>query len=1691
MSGTTGTGPATDSLTLIDNLIIGQKLGNCLIEGRIGKGGMATVYRAIRDEDEVEVAVKVISHDITNTVDFIERFKREGRLMQSLQHQHILPVYEFGTSGELMYIIMKLIEGGSLDTMLSKGRLPLELSLQLLEQIASALQYAHDKGIIHRDLKPGNVLLDLEGNAYLTDFGIAKWKEETAGLTLTGMVMGTPGYMSPEQWRTEPVDQRTDVYALGVMTFKMLTGRLPFHADTPFSLMYKHLDEAPPLAAEYVPSLVPSIDQVLQRSMAKLPEKRYPSTTHFLAALKDAVENVRADVDVVADSDDATALMTDSIALQGMSNAIDVGARGIVNRIREAIRESAGETLTLAKALLDYTNELRQRANQQPDLIQGPYKALESYDLADNKLFFGREAAIDSMLDRAPFSKFTVLHAESGAGKTSLIRAGIMPRLLAGGYLPLYVAVRLYPPHVALKSLLLHDDPTKATLAPQKGTLRNFLRQIATIIGQNREIFIFVDQFETLFTDVFDEEARTTFVREIADCIDDESLQIRVVLAMRTEYFGMVASFQPAIAQPFSHEFLLRRLTHDEARQALAMPAEAQSYTFEDGLIEEILSDLSDENNAIAPPQLQLVGTALIERLPTDRTVINFTDYDSAGRAKGVLGSYLQRILDKLPNTQRKTARLVIESLVRPNQTRDVKTRKQLYNELDSIGQDSSKLDTILHGLRESHVLRLLETNDGAAYELVHDYLATQIQIDAETATRKAAQELLQRRLDDYQQFESLLTQAELNVIRPHFDSIYISPEARNLITTSEQVLSQQRRRARQLIGTAILGMIGALLIGVILLVRESENQREQAELLGVAATENAESQLQESRRLAEQVFTYLELDPMVALNLAIEALTPRGRPVVGSAELALSAAIQHVDEEVYVQSDAQPLGAHWLEDANRLLLWGADQRLRLLDATSGVEYTAFDTHAGSLLAGDVAPNGEILLGDSSGALYRYQYDPAEDTLNLVDEIPTAHTENISEIVWATEGGYFLVEAQESLGFGNGESGVWELDGTQRFRLPGINPALSPDASLITIHYHNTEAAPNGSVGIVEAESGERLVTFSVPEQQLQYSIWLDSDHIASWGNETPVYIWRVMDGEQLTTLSTAVKSIELEDRSGNDHVAVSTDGQSIAVVLANSNMARVWNTQSGIERFEVSTAEAIRGVEWSPTNNSVLLIYTTNAAEIWIDGVELPTVPLFDDILRDNESIIRGGWSPSGNFAYVWTDNPVPEQPSRILVWEAETGSLVADLVGHTEQLRQLSWSVDETSLLTVGGRDNSTRIWRVIAGDEQTQFSEINRLIYSNAYPTTARWSNDETLIATGYADGTVMVWDSMSAIPIFSQTGHQAAADTLAWSHDNASLASASDDGTVIVWDAQSGERMFEAEHTMDGNRFEINVLLWQSNSQQLVTGGDDGFIRLWDIQTGEVIHELQQTDSAGINVSALVWNTDESILLASGDDGSVTLWDIANGDVVLDIFTDMLVTFGVRWNRDESQILVWGDGLFTDAVAVYDTRTGERVYELSGHSNPVTSAVWSPDESQIVTASQDQTMRVWNLNSADENGRILEASSIYDVFGDTVYGLQWDVNGRLLAVDRSPSIRIWNLADGVELFRASPDRNLRLEDIQWNDSGDRILLATRNLITDEGSTRVLTTQTDIDELLDLALTLRTRPLTNQQRLQLLGE
>jgi putative two-component system response regulator len=265
----------------------GTTLGPYRIMERIGRGGMATVYRAYHPGLDRYVAIKVLPEFFADDPSYRERFQLEARSVARLKHPSILEVFDFGYEDGTAYIVMELIDGGTLADRLGA---PMDLRevIHLLEPIASALDHAHANGVLHRDLKPTNILLEKDGTPVLADFGLALIAGCARRLTSSGTVMGTPEYMSPEQAADEPIGPQSDLYSLAVVAYEMLTGRVPFAADTPAAVLLSHVTKAMPATRELRGELSAHVEQVLRRGLSKIPEDRYTSAAEFVAALKPA-----------------------------------------------------------------------------------------------------------------------------------------------------------------------------------------------------------------------------------------------------------------------------------------------------------------------------------------------------------------------------------------------------------------------------------------------------------------------------------------------------------------------------------------------------------------------------------------------------------------------------------------------------------------------------------------------------------------------------------------------------------------------------------------------------------------------------------------------------------------------------------------------------------------------------------------------------------------------------------------------------------------------------------------------------------------------------------------------------------------------------------------------------------------------------------------------------------------------------------------------------------------------------------------------------------------------------------------------------------------------------------------------------------------------------------------------------------
>jgi tRNA A-37 threonylcarbamoyl transferase component Bud32 len=271
--------------------MIGELIGGRYeIEELVGTGGMSSVYRARDSVLERRVALKILHEHFSADPEYVERFRREARAIARLNHPNIVTVIDRGEFGNRQFIVFEHIPGENLKEVVEReGQLPVAQALALTHQIARGLAFAHQHGVVHRDVKPQNVLLDESGTAKVTDFGIARSLDPGEELTQTGTLLGTSDYIAPEQASGEPIDARSDQYSLGVVLYELLTGEVPFPADSFMAVAMRHLRDPVPSVRERRRDVPDRVDKIVARAMAKRPADRFPSTEAMMGAIEDAL----------------------------------------------------------------------------------------------------------------------------------------------------------------------------------------------------------------------------------------------------------------------------------------------------------------------------------------------------------------------------------------------------------------------------------------------------------------------------------------------------------------------------------------------------------------------------------------------------------------------------------------------------------------------------------------------------------------------------------------------------------------------------------------------------------------------------------------------------------------------------------------------------------------------------------------------------------------------------------------------------------------------------------------------------------------------------------------------------------------------------------------------------------------------------------------------------------------------------------------------------------------------------------------------------------------------------------------------------------------------------------------------------------------------------------------------------------
>ncbi|GAB4530332.1 MAG: hypothetical protein Kow0063_08280 [Anaerolineae bacterium] len=1467
-----------------------------LIE-QIGQGAFGVIYRARQRLVDRQVAIKVILPPLANQPDFIRRFEAEAQLIAQLEYLHIVPLYDYWREPNGAYLVMRLMKGGSLDRLLDRGPLELSQIARIMDQVGSALAAAHRQSVIHRDLKPANILLDEEGNAYLSDFGIAKastWGEP-AQITATGVIVGTPAYISPEQLQSQALTPQTDIYSLGVLLFEMLTGRHPFKGSSTGDLIVKHLTTPLPPLREARLDLPAELDRVIQCATAKDPAARYA---------------------------DVMALVTD-------------------------LRRALAPEVTTGPVV---------PAPEMPLAVTNPYKGLRAFQEADALDFFGREELTEQLLARlrdaqppdqsgegaGGWRRFLAVVGPSGSGKSSLVKAGLLPALRKGA-LPgsdQWFVVEMLPgshPLEELEIALLRIATRQHSglMEQLRRDARGLIRAARLVLpSDDNTLLLIVDQFEELFTLAQDKAEAAHFMDSLYAAVSDPRSPVRVIITLRADFYDRPLTHPDFSALMSQRTEVVTPLTTDELARAIAGPAGRVGAALETGLVTDIVADVKDQPGAL--PLLQYALTELFEQ--REGRLLTRQAYQSIGGVMGALGRRAEEVYAGLAEAEQAAARQVFLRLITLGEGIEDTRRRVLRSELESLAPAipdlQSPIPQVIEAFGKSRLLSFDRDplTRGPTVEVAHEALLREWKrlrewLDASRADMRL-QRLLAAAASEWTsaghepsfllqgarlaQFEGWAASAQLALTqeeraflqaslaerqkreaeeaarqRRELEAAQTLAEAqRQRAEEQAQAASRLRRRALALV-LALVALTGLLLVATWL----SQLARRNAQ----AAQEQA--RLATSRELAAAAVNNLQIDPERSVFLALHALSTADTL---EARNALHQALPelHILRTIPAHSGRGAPGVAFSPDGVRLASIGVDGTAKVWDATSGQQLLELAGPPGDVgFSVAFSPDGKLLATSWTSQVIVWDAATGERLFNLPGEVIGMAVDRLD---FSSDSTRLAVANMDGL------PKVWDL-------------VTRAEVYSLTGHAQICD-------GIAFSPDGKRLATGDLAGI---------------------VKIWDAATGQELVTL----------EHGGMVHsVTFSPDGGQVVSASDNGRLM-VWETASGRPVLSLPARSGLYDVTYMPDGERLVSVHQDGTTAVWDAVSGQPLLTLAGHL----STVIAVAASPDNvQIATSGYDGTVK-------LWDTTPGRELLTMAAHDGPVYGVAYNSDGSRLATAS-LDGTGKLWDPSSGLLALSLSPDGAV----GGLTSITFSPDGSRLAAGSGDGTVYVDDAVTGQTVLTLTGHTDVVIDLAFSPDGKRLATASWDGTAKVWDVSTlrqaqdnaslntGLTTGKEMVTFDSHHNLVFGVAFSPDGGRVFTGGNDGYVREWETATGQ---ELRKFPGEEMEVYGIALSPEGERLAIGRQDGVVTIWDVSSGDKLFQLSGHAGLVLGLAFSQDSTRL---ASASFDGFAKVWDVQTGQELMTLYGNTSNVFGVSFSPDGRHVATAGGDGTLRIYTLD-----------------------------------------------------------------------------------------------------------------------------
>jgi len=1559
---------------LTGNVIRGYELHEL-----IGEGGFGAVYRAVQTAVGREVVIKIILPQYASQPEFIRRFEAEAQLVARLEHPHIVPLFDYWREPSGAYLVMRLLRGGTLrDSLRKEGPWHPRRVARMLSQIASAITVAHRNNVVHRDVKPANILLDeadekQNQNAYLTDFGIAK-DTVGEGTQHHGSVIGSAGYMSPEQINLQPVTPRSDMYSMSLVVYEMLTGQHAYpDAKSSVALFIKHVNE--PLPS--IDSLPTPIYDVLQKAAAKDPEERYADMIEFAVAFKQAVSDTGAGPSMVGSD-------------------IEI--------------EDWGTGSTTSSYLMP--------ANAVEN-IQNPYKGLRAFQESDASDFYGRETLIKLLLTRMAedheYARFLAVVGPSGSGKSSVVKAGVLPALRQGG-LPgseNWFVTEMLPgvnPLEELQTALLSvaANPVENVtqrVAADPAALNEVVNQILPG-SDDSELVLVIDQFEEVFTQSTESSGRQ-LLDGLQHAIKAENSRLRVIVTLRADFYD-----RPLMVQDFSQLMQQRTevvvpMTVDELERAITAPARAVKVFFQQGLAAQIVSEVNEQPGVL--PMLQYALTELFER--REGQILTTAAYQEIGGVLGALARRAEEIYVQLDEVRQEAVRQLFLRLVTLGEGTEDTRRRALQSEIISAAANPEIMQEIIDSFGSYRLLTYDRdpVTRGPTVEVAHEALirewkrlrdwldASREDVRLQRLLSAAATEWIESGRENsfllrggrLVQFEDWTKTTTIAMTAEEHTYVQASIEERQREEELERQRQEQQRRlekrAQQRMRLVVVILTLAAIGGAILSFFIFQQSQE-----AVAAQQTSEA-------------NYL-----LAVTSAAEAAIAN---ITSEANLSLAAT--NAADAIAAQAEAQ-------EQANLAVTAQSEAQENELRAVEAQEIAVREAEEAQSLA-LAASAGQLVENNSPLALAL-----AIEANNVPNPSLQAQRVLISVVYDAPRRGYesdggsindviLLGEPDNRQAFTANNDGTitkWDLeDGEVIMTFSGHTESvnsidLSSNGSLLA------SGSDDNTIIIWDANTGEiiyRLAEHDASVTTVAFNA--TNTQLASGSEDTNMIIWNVNDGSVRERVEGGPTTI--------NHVEFSPRGQNI--VVAFEDALRMWNTSRStfvefVEPLEEGSDEIqISRVRYATFSDDGLFILSSGdetdaRPQLW----EVGSGTLIQEYPVHNGPVNSVAFSPDGQTVLSASDD------FTLILSERETGEQIRQFYAHQSRVTQAVFDATGDAVLSVSGA-GIMHLWDTAESAEYQRIENahddgVSNILFTpqdemltSAYDGKIRFWNFEnselddeinlgrpdipqTTLEFYYvadkAEATVL-WGATDMRLLDVETGEVlqqfVASEERAWLEDIAispdgtraiwaggyffrdQLVQFTRAGLLVMWDTESGEiiRYFGEEllFPAEGNDISVTAVDFSPDGQTIVAGLDNGNILMWDINTGELVQEF---DGHSDRVTELSFDATGMGLLSGAEDRALILWQVETGQILRRFIGHTGAINDVAFSPDELTII---SGAEDSRLILWDRATGQVLRRFAGHDAPVISVAFSPDGEFALSGDLFGTILQWSIESPE--------------------------------------------------------------------------------------------------------------------------